>query len=166
MENLQSAVGSMAVGAEEARGKTWEARREETSKMEEVELVMVGVAEDRFDFLEEAVVNLHEMEVAVGVGLLAVNILGLEAGGQSDLVGVEGLEQRGWTLAEEGGTPVCQVEEVEVHQLQLSETRCEHYNPAVREAAGSREVDEAWGSPDWFTSLLTASIPPFCSMTL
>lgn len=77
---------------------------------------MVEVAEGHFGLLEEAVVKLHEMEVAEGVGFLVVNDLGLEAGGQSALVGVEGLEQRGWTLAEEGGAPVCQVEE-EVQQL-------------------------------------------------
>lgn len=80
---------------EECRGKTWEVGHEETLKMEEVERVMVGVAEGRFGLMEEGVVKIHENDVAREAGLLAVNDLEWEAGGQNGLAGVEGLEQWG-----------------------------------------------------------------------
>lgn len=84
----------MVVGEEERCGKTWEVGHEGTLKMEEVEHVMAGVAEGRFGLMKEGVVKIHEKEVAGEAGLLAVNDLEWEAGGQNGLAGVEGLEQR------------------------------------------------------------------------
>lgn len=57
--------------------------------------------------------HLHGLKVAGGVGHLAEVGSGREAKGQSESVGVEGLERRDWRLAGGAGGPVCQVEEVE-----------------------------------------------------
>lgn len=67
-----------------------------------------------------AVGRLHELKMAVGVGHLAELGLGWEAKGQSESLGVEGLEQMDQSLAGVAGVPVCQVEEVEVQQLRCS----------------------------------------------
>lgn len=81
-------------------------------------VAVVGVDLPLGCVLEAEVAGLHGVEEAGGIQLHVVVGQGWEAGGQSDLVGVEGSEQRDWSLAERGEAPVCQVEAaVVVHQL-------------------------------------------------
>lgn len=115
--NLWSAVGS-AEEEEAGCGRTWRVSREKVWRVvgkrnEKVEAVVEG----RLGLLEVGVARLHVVEEAGGTGALAVTGQGWEAGGQSGLVGVEGLEQ---SPAEEAGVPVGQVEVVEVQQLLCS----------------------------------------------
>lgn len=87
-----------------------------TEKVESV-LAVVEV-EGRLCLLEEAgVASLHVMKVVERTGARAVAGLGLEAGDQSGLEEVEGLEQIGQSLAQEAEALVCQVEVVEVQNL-------------------------------------------------
>lgn len=98
--------------------KVW---RMVVKRNEKVMSVLVAVVvEGRLGLMEVGVARLHVLEEAGGTGVLAVTGQGLEAGGQSGLVGVEGLEQRDWSPAEEAGVPVCQVEVAEVQQLLCS----------------------------------------------
>lgn len=99
-----------------SREKVWRV----VVKRNEVMSVPVAAVEGRLVLLEAGVARLHVAEEAGGTGALAVIGQGWEAGGQSGLVGVEGLEQRDRSPAAEAGVPVCQVEVVEVQQLLCS----------------------------------------------
>lgn len=86
---------------------------------EEAQNVMVEVAEvGLLGLLEVGGANLHGPEVACDViGILPGAGLGWEGGVQSDHVGVEALDQKSQSQAEEAGGPVGQVGAVEVQQL-------------------------------------------------
>lgn len=115
-----SAVGLMVAWEGGGRGKTSRVGHEKTLRVEvrgseeEQSVLVAAAAVDRLGLLGVGVEGLHEM-----VELLAATV-GWEAGGQSDFVGVEGLEQRGWSPAEKAGAPVCQGEVVEVQSLLCS----------------------------------------------
>lgn len=122
--NLQSAVG-WAEEEEAGCGRTWRVSREKVWRVvvkrnEVMSVPVAAVVEGRLGLLEAGVARLHVVEEAGGTGVLAVVGQGWEAGGQSGLVGVEGLEQRDWSPAAEAGVPVCQVEVVEVQHLLCS----------------------------------------------
>lgn len=80
-------------------------------------VLLAEVVGDHFCLLEVVVVErLHVLELVERVEVLAVTGLEWEAEVLNGLGEVEGLGQRDWSLAEEAGALVCQVE-VEVVQL-------------------------------------------------
>ena len=111
--------GLMLVEEVACCGRTLGVRRKKASRMVVTEGVSVLVAAEvvRLGLSEVGVAHLHVVDVAEGMHFPAVTGLGWEAGRQSDLLGVEGLEQRDWILAEEAGDPVCQVGVVVVQEL-------------------------------------------------
>lgn len=124
--NPQSADGSMAAGEEVGCGRM---RCERASPMpvgrgKEVQCVLVvEVAEDHLCLMQEVgVADLHVMELLGGSH--AVTGLGEEAGGQSGLEEVEGLEQTDRSPAKEGEALVCRVEVVEVQKLRCNNNIC------------------------------------------
>lgn len=113
----------MEVEEEACCGRTWRVSHEKAWRVvvkrnEKVMNVLVAVVvEGPLGLLEVGVEHLHVTEAAGGTEVLAVIGLGWEAEGQSGFVGVEGSEQRDWSLEEEAGVPVCQVEVGEVQLL-------------------------------------------------
>lgn len=106
------------MGEEAGFGRTEKTSRMAVKGSEKVQSVLVAVVvEDRLCLSEVGVAGLHVAEVAGRTEMPAVTGLGQEAGGQNDLVEVEGLD-RG--LAREAEALVCQVEGVEVQKLLCS----------------------------------------------
>lgn len=87
---------------------------------EKVQSVLVAEVVEGHLCLMEAVgvERLHVLELVERLGALAVTGQGWEVGGRNGHVEAVGLGQTDWSLAEEAGALVFQVEAEEVHQLQ------------------------------------------------